>query len=227
MNGSWPPETRNKALIIRDRALSNPLLKGQMVSEDGKAICIYLPLTDKLLSYRVYTELRKKIDTLGGNEEYHITGLPVAEGAIGVEMFTQMNTASPLAMAVILGLLLLFFRKWFIIILPMMALGFNGSPKSIYRNSPLYSLMLSIFLHGEDIFECKGIFDNTQSNRRNLTRGPMSSSKIVYQLVSIQGSLKSFLCLCVSIGFSSECAVSPSAGSILGFNMICMYFRLW
>ncbi len=114
-----PPETRKEALVIRDRALSNPLLKGQMVSEDGKAICIYLPLTDKLLSYRVYTELRKKIDTLGGNEEYHITGLPVAEGAIGVEMFTQMNTASPLAMAVILGLLLLFFRKWFIIILPM------------------------------------------------------------------------------------------------------------
>ena len=114
-----PPETGKEALAIRDRVLSNPLLKGRMVSEDGKAICIYLPLTDKLLSYRVYTELRNKIDSLGGNEEYHITGLPVAESAIGVEMFTQMNTASPLAMAVILGLLFLFFRKWFIIVLPM------------------------------------------------------------------------------------------------------------
>ena len=114
-----PPKTREGAQAIRDRALSNPLLKGQMVSEDGKAICIYLPLTDKMLSYRVYTDLRKKIEEMGGDEAYHITGLPVAEGAIGVEMFTQMGTASPLAMAVIFGLLLLFFRKWELIVLPM------------------------------------------------------------------------------------------------------------
>ena len=114
-----PPQTRTEALEIRDRALSNQLLKGQMVSDDGKAICIYLPLTDKLLSYRVYTELRKKIEEIGGGEEYHITGLPVAEGAIGVEMFTQMGTASPLAMLVIFSLLLLFFRKLALIVLPM------------------------------------------------------------------------------------------------------------
>ncbi len=115
-----PPETKQEALAIRDKALSNPLLKGQMISEDGKAISIYLPLTDKLLSYRVYMELRKKIETLGGHEAYHITGLPVAEGAIGVEMFTQMGTASPLAMVVIFGLLLLFFRKWVLVVLPTM-----------------------------------------------------------------------------------------------------------
>jgi predicted RND superfamily exporter protein len=63
-----PPETREGARAIRDKALSNPLLKGQMISEDGKAICIYLPLTDKLLSYRVYTELKKKIKEIGGDE---------------------------------------------------------------------------------------------------------------------------------------------------------------
>jgi hypothetical protein len=114
-----PPRTGEEALIIRERALSNPLLKGHMLSEDGKALCLYLPLTDKLLSYRVYSELRRKIEQLGGDEAYHITGLPVAEGAIGVEMFTQMEVASPLAMAVIFALLLLFFRKWRLIILPM------------------------------------------------------------------------------------------------------------
>lgn len=114
-----PPETEAEALAIRDKVLSNPLLKGYMVSEDGKALCLYLPLTDKLLSYRVYKELLKKIEQLGGDESYHITGLPVSEGAIGVEMFTQMGTATPLAMAVICGLLMLFFRKWFLIILPL------------------------------------------------------------------------------------------------------------
>ena len=114
-----PPTTREKAREIKAKALSNPLLKGQMVSADGKAICIYLPLSDKLLSYRVYKALRDEIDTLGGDESYHIAGLPVAEGAIGVEMFSQMTTASPLAMAVICGLLLLFFRKWMLVVLPL------------------------------------------------------------------------------------------------------------
>ncbi len=115
-----PPETREEALAIRDKALSNPLLKGQMISEDGKALCIYLPLTDKLLSYRIYEELSRKIGEIGGNEEYHIAGLPVAESAIGVEMFKQMTIAAPLTMAVVLGLLLFFFRKWVLVILPLM-----------------------------------------------------------------------------------------------------------
>ena len=114
-----PPTTREAARQIRAKALSNPLLKGQMVAEDGKALCIYLPLTDKLLSYRVYKALQKKIEALGGNEGYHIAGLPIAEGAIGVEMFTEMTVASPLAMAVICGLLMLFFRRWMLVILPL------------------------------------------------------------------------------------------------------------
>ncbi len=115
-----PPETREEACAIRDKALSNPLLKGQMISEDGKALCIYLPLTDKLLSYRVYEELNRKIAGMGGSEEYHVAGLPVAESAIGVEMFRQMTVAAPLTMVVILGLLLFFFRKWSLVILPLM-----------------------------------------------------------------------------------------------------------
>jgi hypothetical protein len=114
-----PPETREEALAIRDKALSNPLLKGQMISEDGKALCIYLPLTDKLLSYRIYEELNKKIKDVDGDEEYHIAGLPVTESAIGVEMFNQMTFAAPLTMLGIFGLLFLFFRKWVLIILPM------------------------------------------------------------------------------------------------------------
>ncbi|MHA2315867.1 MAG: RND transporter, partial [Candidatus Hermodarchaeia archaeon] len=73
-----PPATDTEALEIRDKAMSNPLLKGTLISEDGKAICLYLPLTSKDLSYRVYSELKEKIATFKGDEQYHITGLPVA-----------------------------------------------------------------------------------------------------------------------------------------------------
>lgn len=114
-----PPQNSEQALEIKRKVLSNPLLTDRMVSSDGKALCLYLPLTDKMLSYKVYTSLRKKIKQLGGDEEYHVTGLPVAEGAIGVEMFTQMGLGSALSMAVIFALLFIFFKKWFIVILPM------------------------------------------------------------------------------------------------------------
>jgi predicted RND superfamily exporter protein len=115
-----PPATNAEALDIRDKAMSNPLLKGTLISENGKAICLYLPLTDKHLSHEVYKELTKKIATFGkGDEEYHITGLPVAEDTFGYEMFTQMAISAPLAMVVIFILMLLFFRKLVLVISPM------------------------------------------------------------------------------------------------------------
>jgi len=114
-----PPATQAEALEIRDKAMSNPLLKGTLVSEDGKAICLYLPLTSKDLSYRVYTKLKEKIATFSGDEQYHITGLPVAEDTFGVEMFIQMAISAPLAMVVIFLLMLLFFRKLVLVISPM------------------------------------------------------------------------------------------------------------
>jgi predicted RND superfamily exporter protein len=114
-----PPETDTDALEIRDRAMSNPLLKGTVVSEDGKAICIYLPLTSKGLSHEIYDKLREKIAEFEGDEEYHITGLPVAEDTFGYEMFVQMAISAPLAMAVIFVLMLVFFRKLILVLSPM------------------------------------------------------------------------------------------------------------
>ena len=115
-----PPATREEALAIRDKALSNPLLVGQLVSADGRALCLHIPLTDKMFSYDIYTALRERIDSFGGTEEWHISGLPVAEGAIGVEMFSEMVIASPLTMIVIFGLLYWMFRKWSLVVLPML-----------------------------------------------------------------------------------------------------------
>ncbi|MBN1904815.1 MAG: RND transporter, partial [Deltaproteobacteria bacterium] len=85
-----PPQTRDEAIAIREKALNIPFLNGTLVSEDGKAIAIYLPLTHKELSYKVYSAIQKKVAEFEGDDEYHITGLPVAEDTFGVEMFIQM-----------------------------------------------------------------------------------------------------------------------------------------
>nr|WP_321258436.1 MMPL family transporter [uncultured Pseudodesulfovibrio sp.] len=120
-----PPDTREEALRVRERIMSNPMLAGRLASADGEAICLYLPLTDKRLSYRVYNALNEKVATMGMDDEVHITGLPVAQDAIGVEMFTEMMVSSPLAMATIFLLLYFFFRKLSLTILPMIIATFS------------------------------------------------------------------------------------------------------
>ena len=118
-----PPATREEAIALREKARRIPFLNGTMISEDGRAICLYLPLTSKHLSYKVYSKLRKEIDKLTASKDagnkYYITGLPVAEDTFGVEMFVQMAISAPMAMLVIFLLMLYFFRKFVLVISPM------------------------------------------------------------------------------------------------------------
>ncbi len=118
-----PPETREEAIAIRDKALRIPFLKDTVVSggdTPGRAVCLYLPLTAKDLSYQVYSALNEKIATFPkSDDKFYITGLPVAEDTFGVEMFIQMAVSAPAAMIVILILMLLFFRKLVLIISPL------------------------------------------------------------------------------------------------------------
>ena len=115
-----PPQTQAEAEAIREKASRIPFLQGTMVSESGKALALYLPLTSKDLSYRVYTRLRARIAELGGDDQWHITGLPVANDTFGVEMFIQMAISAPLAMLVIFLLMLYFFRKLVLIVAPLL-----------------------------------------------------------------------------------------------------------
>jgi len=115
-----PPTTREEALQIRDKALSNPLLKGTMVSEDGRALALYLPISQKDFANQLSKRLKKKIDTFSaGDEQFYITGLPVAEDTFGKDMFVQMAICAPLAMLMIFLLMLYFFKKIQLIISPM------------------------------------------------------------------------------------------------------------
>ncbi len=114
-----PPATDKEALEIRRKAMRMPFLKGTLVSEDGKAIAIYLPLTSKDMSHKVSVALQKKIAEFDGNDEFHITGLPVAEDTFGVEMFLQMAISAPVAMLIIFLIMLIFFRKISLIVSPL------------------------------------------------------------------------------------------------------------
>jgi hypothetical protein len=111
--------TSEEAAYIHSRILDNPILKGKLASDDGQAIALFIPIEDKHMSHRIAGEIQSIIDRLGGDAEYHIAGLPLAEDSFGSEMFAQMAYSAPAAMAIIFLLLLAFFRKMKIILAPM------------------------------------------------------------------------------------------------------------
>ena len=114
------PVTEEQSLAIRDKVNRLPLLKDSLVSGDGRAATIYVPIKSKDLSYPLSEEIRSLVADLDSADEYHITGLPVAEDTFGHDMFVQMGISAPLAGLMIFMLMLYFFRSAPLVIAPML-----------------------------------------------------------------------------------------------------------
>lgn len=114
------PATAEEAGKIRDLALNNPLYRGTLAAEDGKAIAIYLPIRSKAFSYNVASLVKELTADWPAEDQVHVTGLPVAEDTFGVEMLVQMATSAPMAMLMIFFLLLIFFKRVSITIAPLL-----------------------------------------------------------------------------------------------------------
>lgn len=117
---SSPPKSQAEAGQIKRWVERLPLLNNTLVSSDYKALGLYIPIVAKDQSYRVYQELQSVIDTFEkGDDQFHITGLPVAEDTFGVEMFKQMAVSAPAAGLLIFILMLFFFRSAALVAAPM------------------------------------------------------------------------------------------------------------
>jgi predicted RND superfamily exporter protein len=114
------PVTAKQASDIRDKVNRLPLLKDSLVSGDGKAATIYVPIESKDLSYPLSQQIHSLIEDLDSSDSYHITGLPVAEDTFGHDMFVQMGISAPLAGLMIFVLMLYFFRSPQLVVAPML-----------------------------------------------------------------------------------------------------------
>ncbi|XQW84603.1 efflux RND transporter permease subunit [Thalassotalea piscium] len=113
------PQTQSASDELQRAVKRLPMLDNTLVSGDGKAMAIYVPLTHKELSYTVAEQIRTFTESLPVDLNFHITGLPIAEDQFGYEMFVQMGIAAPLAGLAIFILLWYFFRNFALILAPM------------------------------------------------------------------------------------------------------------
>jgi len=114
-----PPETQAGADAIREAVEDLPLFMDTLVSGDGKAAAIYVPIASKDESYRISRDIEALVADEGAAGDWHITGLPVAEDTFGHEMFVQMGISAPLAGLMIFILMWYFFRNLRLVISPM------------------------------------------------------------------------------------------------------------
>lgn len=112
-------ETVEEALYIHSRIMENPMLRGKIASDDGKAAAIFIPLESKTVSHQVAQQIEEITNRLGGDVSYHIAGLPLAEDSFGAEMFVQMAISAPAALFIIFLLLFMFFRQVKIVLAPL------------------------------------------------------------------------------------------------------------
>ena len=114
------PATEEQALHIEKMVNRLPPLMNTLVSADGQAAAIYVPIASKDLSYPISMQINGLAENLGGEgDDWYITGLPVAEDTFGVEMFVQMGISAPLAGLMIFLLMWYFFRSPRLIVAPM------------------------------------------------------------------------------------------------------------
>lgn len=118
-----PPASSREVDAIKQAVERLPMLANTLVSGDGKAAAIYVPLSAKEHSYQVAEQIRALYAPLATSNpelEFHITGLPVAEDQFGAEMFIQMAISAPMAGLMIFVMMWLLFRQLSLITAPML-----------------------------------------------------------------------------------------------------------
>ena len=116
-----PPATEEEAQRILAQIEENPILRGKLASEDGKALAIFVPLESKDVAADVDSQIQAVIDGFEEDlgETYHVAGQPVAQDTFGAAMFQQMAFSAPAAFVLIFLLMLFFFRSPRIVAAPM------------------------------------------------------------------------------------------------------------
>lgn len=106
------PETPDQMERLRRSMMNNTMVVGRLVSQDGTATAIYVPLENGANGKAIADQIR---DIIGheeaGDVRFFVAGDPVARDTFGTEMFRQMAVFAPLAGMVMLIALYLMFHS--------------------------------------------------------------------------------------------------------------------
>ena len=115
------PQDQKEIEDLKSALYGNSFFVDKIVSRDGNATSIYIPIEKKDQSYRISKEIEGVLKKeLTPQQKYYLAGLPIAEDTFGNEMFVQMGITAPLAGFFIMILLFLIFRMGIAVVPPML-----------------------------------------------------------------------------------------------------------
>ena len=123
VNGD-PPTNNADTQALAEQIALDPLLGGNVLSEDGDTLAFFVPLDDKSDARAVRDAANDVLDDTPelADFERHIAGLPLAQEAFGAQMFVQMGLFAPLAGLAIFALMMLFLKR-LVLVAPAMLLA--------------------------------------------------------------------------------------------------------
>lgn len=121
------PRTTEQAVKARERAVKNPLLRGQLVSEDGTALMMILRLGPKYQEMQVQTAVEKLDEILkphlGSFTHLFQTGDPFTQAWTRERLAADQRVILPLALLIVLVLLTVTQRSFWAAIIPVFNAG--------------------------------------------------------------------------------------------------------
>lgn len=105
------PATEDEVAAFRRSALDNPMVVDRLISADGRATAIYVPLERGANGKEVADRIRALVAREHGDLRFYVAGDPVARDTFGAEMFRQMALFAPLAGLLMMGALYGMFRN--------------------------------------------------------------------------------------------------------------------
>jgi len=111
-----PPDTQEAADRLKDDVLYNPLLKGNLVSPDGRDLALMVVLEPKAMETlghaKVYAALQQAIEPAQGEfERIFQIGAPRIETELEDTLLSDMRTLAPVSALVLMFVILLFLRS--------------------------------------------------------------------------------------------------------------------
>ncbi|MBI5149327.1 MAG: MMPL family transporter [Candidatus Omnitrophica bacterium] len=163
------PESPGAIEFLKKAVYGNPFFVDKIISRDGKATSIYIPIEQKDQSYRISKEIEAILKKeLIPQQKYYLAGLPVAEDTFGHEMFVQMGVTAPMAGFFIMILLFLIFRMGVAVVPPMLDAMLSviwtmglliGTGHTVHIMSSMIPIFLMPIALLDDIHILSGFFD--------------------------------------------------------------------
>src|SRR3990167_9257687 len=96
------PQREEELQSLRKKLFKNPVFLNRIISPDGKATAIYIPVEPTANGKEIADRIRKLLPERSDPErsdsdQFYLAGDPVARDTFGAEMFRQMGLFSPIA----------------------------------------------------------------------------------------------------------------------------------